>query len=71
MASQIDSSIPHEGKAYTSNVRDNFEIARQEITALQDRATSLETLVAQLQADVAALQAAQPPTTLTHDPVNA
>jgi len=36
MASSIDPAVPAEGQATTASVRANFEIARQEINALQD-----------------------------------
>jgi hypothetical protein len=57
MTSQIDPSIPHEGHAYTANVRQNFATAQSEISALQDSVASLQTLVSQLQTDNTTLKA--------------
>jgi hypothetical protein len=59
MASQIDPSIPHEGYAYTANVRQNFSTAQQEVTALQDQVVQLQTLLDQARQDINALQARQ------------
>lgn len=76
MTSQIDPSIPHEGHAYTANVRANFLTAQQEITALQDAVTSLQTIIGSLQADnlklkaraqaAAAVTSQNPPDTQSH-----
>jgi hypothetical protein len=57
MTSNIDPSYPREGSAYTANVRSNFSAAQQEISALQDAVTSLNTQVSQLLADNATLKA--------------
>lgn len=59
MTSQIDPTHPETGYAYTQNVRDNFETAANEITALQDAVTSLQTLLAEAQADIVNLKARQ------------
>lgn len=54
MTSQIDPSHPATGVAYTSAVRENFDIAANEISALQDAVASLQTIVAQLALGMAA-----------------
>jgi hypothetical protein len=57
MVSQIDPSHPAEGFAYTANVRQNFDTAQQEITALQNDIASLQTLLSEAQADIVTLKA--------------
>ena len=57
MVSQIDPSIPHEGFAYTANVRANFSTAQQEISDLQDAVASLQTLLSEAQSDITTLKA--------------
>jgi len=81
MPSQIDSSYPREGNAYTANVRAQFETARIEISDLQTAVMSMQSQIESLIADntrlLARQQAAQsqitanPPDTASVDFVTA
>lgn len=55
MTSQIDPTHPATALAYTQPVRDNFQIAANEITALQDAVAALQATVAQLGMGMAAV----------------
>jgi hypothetical protein len=72
MTSNIDPQYPAEGSAFTSHVRDNFQAAYDEITALQATVTDLQTLLIAAQNDITAIKARTQvaDTTLTPNPPN-
>ena len=59
MTSAIDPTKPTEGKAYTSDVRANFQTASSEISSLQTAVVALQTALAAVQSDIALLKARQ------------
>jgi hypothetical protein len=57
MTSEIDPTVPEEGNAFTRDVRNNFTVAQEEITDLQEQVNLQVQQIAILQERVTILEA--------------